>query len=328
MCKSDGAALPMVSVVMIAYNKEACIADAIAGVVRQRTDFAVELIIMDDCSTDGTPDIIREWCERYPDVIRAVRNPHNLGLQGNYMAGFKLCRGKYMAICDADDYWCSRRKLARQVRYMERHPDCHVTFHRMLNYYEDSGEKSLSNGLMKADTTLADLSRSNYITNSSVMYRRERVDLNALPEWLAEMTSPDYAMHMLYASEGHIHFFNRPMGVYRKAAGSAWSLTGLFAKRSMAIAVRLNLMEHYAGRADVVAGLRDSIAAMLRAMAAEAADEAERGYIAATATRIGVTVEFVGIDYALRQRQQPQSRRPLASRVRAALFRLLPLPRP
>lgn len=288
----------MVSVVMIAYNKAGCIAEAIAGVVRQRTDFDVELIIMDDCSTDATPEIIREWHARYPDIIRPVRNERNLGLQGNYMAGFRLCRGKYMAICDADDYWCSRRKLARQVRYMEAHPDCHVSFHRMVNFYEDTGEKSLSNGGTKTITTLADLSRSNYITNSSVMYRRERVDLQHLPAWVADITAPDYAMHMLYAAEGHIRFFGRPMGVYRKAAGSAWSMTRQLERLRMSVAVRERLLEHYADRPEAATGLREAIAALQRSMEREAAGTPQ------------------------------QVRRSVLSRVRAAVSRVLPLPKP
>lgn len=287
-------AVPMVSVVMIAYNKEKYVAEAIRGVVLQRAPFEVELIVMDDCSTDSTAAIVKDWQARYPGVIRYVRNPQNLGLQRNYMAGFALCRGKYMAICDADDYWCSRRKLARQVAYMEAHPDCDITFHRMVNLYEDTGEMSLSNGgSLAPDTTLAHLSRSNYITNSSVMYRRERVNLQALPAWLAETAAPDYAMHMLYAAAGagHIHFFCRPMGVYRKIAGSAWGTASVEERFAKAIDVRRKLMGELAAHPEAVAGLQAAIDAMERAKGAA-----------------------------------PQPKR-LLSRIRGAVSKLLPRPR-
>lgn len=122
---------PMVSVVMIAYNKEKYIGRAIKGVVDQVTDFSVELIVMDDCSTDSTPQIIQQYADRYPDIVHHFRNQSNLGLQRNYLEGFKHCRGRYMAICDADDYWCYRHKLSKQVRYMEDHPECALTFHRV-----------------------------------------------------------------------------------------------------------------------------------------------------------------------------------------------------
>ena len=85
---------PMVSVVMIAYNQERYIAEAIKGVVRQRVDFPVELIIMDDASTDSTPQIIAEWQARYPNIVKSFRNERNLGIQGNYLAAFARCTGK------------------------------------------------------------------------------------------------------------------------------------------------------------------------------------------------------------------------------------------
>lgn len=290
---------PTVTVVMIAYNMERYIDEAIRGVVRQRVDFPVELLVMDDCSTDSTPQIIERWQRKYPQIVRHVRNERNLGLQRNYMAGFALARGKYMAICDADDYWFCRSKLRRQVAYMEAHPDCDITFHRMVNLYEASGEMSLSNGLhMPADTGLADLSRSNYITNSSVMYRRGQVDLKSLPAWLAEAAAPDYAMHMLYAAagRGRIHFFSRPMGVYRKVAGSAWSTATPAERFAKAIDVRRRLIAHLAGRPEAVAGLTAAIEAMERAL----------------------------------RNPEPQGTpaRPPLSRLRAFISRLLPVPKP
>lgn len=153
---------PVVSVVMIAYNKEAYIADAIKGVVKQRFDAPFELLVLDDCSTDSTAAIIREWQGRYPEVVRYIRNERNLGLQRNYLEAFRHCRGRYMAICDADDYWCYRGKLKCMVRYMDTHPDCAISFHRVINYYEASGEKSFSNPATPADTTMNELSRSRH----------------------------------------------------------------------------------------------------------------------------------------------------------------------
>lgn len=257
---------PMVSVVMIAYNKEKYIDEAIRGVVKQRVDWPIELIVMDDYSTDATSEKALEWCRKYPHIVRYVRNPENLGLQRNYMAGFALCRGRYMAICDADDYWFYRGKLAKMVSYMEQNQGCAVSFHRMVNYYEGSGEKSLSNGGTPRDTTIADLSRSNYITNSAVMYRRGLVDLLSLPEWIAEDRSPDYAMHMLYAAHGSIHFFSRPMGVYRKAGGSAWSMIGRRRRLEMSLTVRERLLETLGHIPGVREGLEISIKNIYGAM--------------------------------------------------------------
>lgn len=306
---------------MIAYNKELYLDEAIAGVVKQKGDFRLRLIIMDDCSTDRTADIALEWQRRFPDIIDYHRNEHNLGLQGNYLAAFRLVTADYLAICDADDYWFSSRKLSRQIDYMERHPDCALTFHRVVNYYEESGEKSLNNGGQQTDCTIRELSRSNFITNLSVVYRRRAVDLHNLPEWIAADRSPDYAMHMLYAEHGTIHYFRRPMGVYRKAAGSSWSLTEQFERLKMSLIVRRNLMRQFESREEVVEGLRSAATAILRSMG-RCADSAERtAYVRQQAEELGVTVEIAPA-------ATTTSRRSLPTRLRAALSKLIMLPRP
>lgn len=320
MNNNDCQKRPMVSVVMIAYNMERYISQAIKGVVRQRTDFPVELIVMDDCSTDSTATIVKEWKAKHPYVVKYHRNARNLGLQRNYLEGFKLCTGKYMAICDADDYWIGHGKLQRMVDYMENHPQCAVAFHRVVNYYEATGEKSLSNGGMVADCDVAALSRSNFITNSSVLYRRGLVDLTALPEWIKDDRSPDYAMHLLYARHGSIHFFSRPMGVYRKCAGSSWSMTDRFARLRMSLSVRMRLLDEFADDIRVTEGLLTAIKAILASMRDCMRTEQEREYFQNAAAEAGVNVaDLPPVGSA--------PKRSLVSRIRAAVSRFIPLPK-
>lgn len=241
---------------MIAFNNERVIEQAIKGVVGQRFNEPFELVIVDDCSTDSTFAVAEKWQKKYPDIIKLYRNKNNIGLQANYLEAYSHCTGKYLALCDADDYWCSARKLATQVKYMEEHPECAVTFHRVVNLYESDGTMSLSNGGQKADTTIADIARSNYITNCSVMYRRELVDLTALPDWILSDFFPDYATHMFYAAKGSIHYFKRPMAVYRKSSQGAWSLVDSRRRLEVSLNIRKKLMEHFADRPEVVEGLR------------------------------------------------------------------------
>ena len=289
----------MVSVVMLAYNKEPYLDQAIRGVAGQRLPYPVELLVLDDASTDGTPRIAAEWERRCPGLVRHIRNGRNLGLQRNYIKGFRLARGRYLAVCDADDYWFCRSKLRRQTEYMESHPGCAVTFHRMVNHYEDTGVKSLSNGGQKRDLTIADLSRGNFITNSSVMYRRELVDMNAIPEWIAEDPSPDYAFHMLFARGGTIHYFRRPMGVYRLTAGSSWSLTDRRRRLEMSLGVRERLLADMGDIPGVREGLTGAMEAIRRAM--EQCD---------------------------REPEQAAPRRGVLRRLRDAVTHFLPLPKP
>lgn len=283
---------PMVSVVMVAYNAGKYIREAIAGVVRQKTSFAVELLVLDDCSTDSTGEIVKQLAGSYPQ-IRYIRNETNLGSQGNYLKGFRMSRGRYMALCDADDYWCCRRKLARQVEYMENHPECALTFHRVINYYESTGEKTLSNGSHPEEYSAETLSRSNYITNLSVMYRRELVDLDNLPAWITDHRSPDYAIHMLYAVRGTIHYFARPMGVYRKVDGAIWSTAGEYRRLKMSLDMRRSLMKEFEGRREVVEGLRTASVAIVLAMLRCATDSGERAEAEAYAAEFGVDARAV-----------------------------------
>lgn len=286
---------PMVSVVMVAYNSAPYIAQAIEGVVRQRCDFGVQLVICDDCSTDNTPDIVREWARKYPDIIDWHRNERNLGVQRNYLKALSLCRGKYVTMCDADDYWCCRSKLSRQVKYMEAHPECALTYHRVINYYEATGEMSLSNGGGMVERSPQGLAAHNTITNLSVMYRADLLDLRNLPAWMSEIRLVDYALHMLFARHGTIHYMSRPMGVYRHLPSAIWSEAEQSRRLQMALDVRRHLIEELSDRPDLTGPLRQACDNMIRNASSPA--------------------------------PKKQSR-PLMSRMRGLVSRCLPLPKP
>src|ERR1017187_10207934 len=97
-------ATPKVSVLMITYNHEKYIAQAIESVLMQKTNFPFELVIGEDCSTDGTGAIVAEYSRKYPEIIRAHLRERNLGALENFRALFRACRGKYLALLEGDDY--------------------------------------------------------------------------------------------------------------------------------------------------------------------------------------------------------------------------------
>ena len=107
--------MPLVSVCMTTYNHEPYIAEAIESVLAQQTSFGVELVVGEDCSTDRTAAICREYAAKYPDRIRLVTSPENVGWRANYRRTFEACRGKYVAYCDGDDWWSDPRKLQMQA---------------------------------------------------------------------------------------------------------------------------------------------------------------------------------------------------------------------
>lgn len=112
---------PKVSVAMITYNHEAFIAQAIESVLMQETDFPVELVIGEDCSTDGTRRIVKAYAEKYPNVIHVLIPERNLGMQRNFRAVLALCRGQYIACLEGDDAWLPK-KIQRQVDILEKQP--------------------------------------------------------------------------------------------------------------------------------------------------------------------------------------------------------------
>lgn len=119
-------ARPMVTVRTSAYNHAEFIVQCIEGVLMQKTDFDFEYIIGEDFSTDGTREIVFEYAKKYPDKIRVITADRNVGSKANGRRCIQASRGKYMALCEGDDFWVDEYKLQKQFDYMESHPDCGV----------------------------------------------------------------------------------------------------------------------------------------------------------------------------------------------------------
>lgn len=237
-----GAEQKMVSVIMITYNQRSTIDQAISSVLSQKTDFDFELIIGNDASTDGTEAAVNAWSQKYPDRIKAFNREKNLGLQANFMECYKKCKGKYIAICEGDDWWSDDKKLSIQVAYMEANPQCNVCFHRVVNFYEDNRTMSLS-GKCRPDMSMVELACSNVITNLSVMYRRKE-SMTELPAWIGGIRLFDYALHMLHAQGGTIHYLSKPMAVYRQRSKGIWSGGSRESQLLMAMDARLKIIDH------------------------------------------------------------------------------------
>ena len=111
--------MPLVSVCMTTYNHEKFISQAIESVLCQRTTFGVEVVIGEDCSTDNTLAICRQYEAQYPDIVRIIASDHNIGMHANYRRTIEACRGKYIAMCDGDDWFTDENKLQIQVEELE-----------------------------------------------------------------------------------------------------------------------------------------------------------------------------------------------------------------
>ena len=114
---------PVVSVIIMSYNHEKYVSQSIEGVLMQRTEFPFELVIGDDFSTDSTRKIIIGYAEKTPEIIRYIFSESNQGVHKNFTNSLSSCKGKYIALCEGDDYWTDPMKLQKQVEFLESNPD-------------------------------------------------------------------------------------------------------------------------------------------------------------------------------------------------------------
>ena len=114
---------PLVSVHMITYNHAPYISRAIEGVLKQKTSFPFDLVIGEDCSTDGTLEIVLDYCKKYPKLVRVVTSEQNVGMKKNNWRTLRKCLGKYIAWCEGDDYWHRDDKLQIQIDFLEKNPE-------------------------------------------------------------------------------------------------------------------------------------------------------------------------------------------------------------
>lgn len=215
---------PLVSVHMITYNHEKFISNAIEGVLIQKTTFPIELIISDDCSKDNTPNIIREFSEKYPNLIKPIFREINMGSINNFIDTFRYCTGKYIALCEGDDYWTDPYKLQKQVDFLEGNPEYIFTFHDAFILNQSTGEKKLRIGKRKIDENVGLLSLiiQNNIPTASLVFRNI-LKYNSLPDWFFRIKKGDYGLCVLLAEKGPGKYIPEPMSVYRIHNGGVWS---------------------------------------------------------------------------------------------------------
>ena len=206
---------------MITFNQEAFVAEAIDSVLMQRCDFAFELVVGEDCSTDATRKIVEEYAQLRPDIVKLCTSETNVGAQRNLARVFAACSGQYVAILDGDDYWTSPDKLQHQVDYLDAHPDCALCFHNVQ--FDDGGTLSPPYLTSQPERSgLRDLlCGDNYIASCTAMYRWGLVE--TLPPWWNDLWIADLPLHVLHAQQGWIGYLDEVMAAYRVHAGGLWT---------------------------------------------------------------------------------------------------------
>ena len=237
-----------VSVCVVTYNHERYIAQAIESVLAQRTTFPYEIVIGEDCSTDNTRAIVRDLVARYPDRIRLRLADRNQGGKQNFMGTFNDCRGQYVVILEGDDYWTCADKLQLQVEALEAHPNWALCFHPATCVYEDGrqGPELLPESWDRSEGRLEDLFERNFMATSSVLFRNRLFP--ALPDWFAEISIGDWALHILNAAHGRIGFLPQVMSAYRIHAGGVFSSRSLASKLEETFKMLTAIDHHFGGK--------------------------------------------------------------------------------
>src|SRR5687768_16334829 len=213
-----------VSVLIMTYNHAKFIAKAIDSALMQQTSFNYEIIISEDCSTDGTREIVEDYKRKYPDRIRLLLSEKNIHSNAVVARGIHDAGGEYIALLDGDDYWLSLNKLQKQADFLDSHLECSMCFHNAQAFNEDNNVErwNWTSSDQKEFSTLEDLWRGNFIATCSTMFRNNL--FNKVPQWYDSFFPlTDWPLYVLIAEHGKIGYINEVMGAYRLHAGGLYS---------------------------------------------------------------------------------------------------------
>lgn len=221
---------PLVSISCVTYNHEAFIADALEGFLKQQTPFPVEILIHEDASTDRTGDIVRGYARRYPGKINAICQQENKYSKGIRVSHFNYARarGKYIALCEGDDFWTDPLKLAKQVQAMEANPDVRLCFHpaRRIPHGSEQADRVIGryareDGLIPVEDIIKRSHGS--IPTASCLIRRSAIeDLLELRERHPDLRAGQ-VIQILASYPGGALYLNEEMSVYRYRIPGSWS---------------------------------------------------------------------------------------------------------
>ena len=239
------------------YNHEPYLRQCLDGFVMQKTNFKFEAVVHDDASTDGSADIIREYAEKYPEIIKPIYETENQYSKKDgslEMIMFSACRGKYIAFCEGDDYWIEPDKLQIQVEYMTRCDDIGLCYTK-TNYWHEENQRFLYEW-GGPSTSFMDLLKVNTIPTLTVLCRSE-----FYPQYIKEI-SPfskswlmgDYPMWLWLSHRYKVCFIDKVTSVYRVLNESASHSTNVEKKLGFILSC-IDIQEFFSNQYNMKSGL-------------------------------------------------------------------------
>lgn len=202
---------PKVSVCVITYNHGRYVEQCLRSIVEQETDFAFEVIVSDDCSTDGTRAIVESFAQKYPHIVRPLLQPRNLGGNLNYLTVHRAATAEFTSHCDGDDFW-QPGKLQVQVDFLKSHPECASVFTNANVVAEDGTHLGVfSSGVPTTFDASFLIRRGNFLNHSSMMYRtalRTRMQPDSL-DFI------DFNLYLRLCRDGRLGYIDQCLVSYR-----------------------------------------------------------------------------------------------------------------
>lgn len=211
------------------YNHQAFIGQCLDSILSQRTHLPFKIVVSDDCSTDNTQSIIREYAQKYPDRIVPILRNKNIGFHSNFISSLEACQADWVAWVEGDDFWCDTMKISKQMGLIDSDPEAVICFGKAnsidLNRIGFIENKIFGppDNFIKKTYSRNDLLRSNFVHTSTIVFKKEAI--NPLPEWYSNWHLGDWTLLLVALKKGHAVFLNEVVSTYRIHTGGMWSST-------------------------------------------------------------------------------------------------------
>lgn len=208
----------LVSIASITYNHEHYIEQAIQSWLMQKTNFEIEIVIGEDCSPDKTKKIINDYKNKYPKLIKIITSDQNIGMIPNLKRTLEACHGKYIALCEGDDYWTDPYKLQKQVDFLEENPEYCMSVHNAIVDFEDDESKTrfFNTATQKPTILTEDLIERWSFATATMLFRASLLP-SMESDILSKIYNGDLYLALMVSLGGPIKYFPSVMSVYRRS---------------------------------------------------------------------------------------------------------------
>jgi len=255
---------PFVSISVTTFNQKNYIKDCLDGILNQRTTFQFEIILGEDQSNDGTREVCQDYAKRYPEKIKLFLRSRkdviyingNATGRYNFLENLKACRGKYIALCEGDDYWTDPLKLQKQVDFLEANEDYAICFHDVLEFHQNTSffkDDYMSMHNKETHFDSLKIARGNFIHTPSVVLRNDF----EIPNWFLEVVLGDWSLYLLQLKGRKIKRFKEKMAVYRVHDQGVWTKKeGYESERDMALTAKI-ILDNLQLSSEVISALQE-----------------------------------------------------------------------